>query len=259
VSDRPAEPPLWEQVAERNAALPRGERLQKVLAATGYGSRRVCEELISAGRVTVNGEVAVLGRRVDAANDRVEVDGAPIGVRPDLVYYLLNKPVGVVTTSRDTHGRPTVVDIVPREPRVFSVGRLDVDTEGLLLLTNDGDLKRRLELPSTGWMRKYRVRARGAPSDESLEPLRRGVTIDGERFQPMSLRIDRQQGGNVWLTVGIREGRNREVRRALESVGLVVNRLIRTSYGPFLLGDLAPGAVEEVRAKVLQDQLGLRR
>jgi len=132
VSDRVPEPPLWEQMAQRSAQLPQGERLQKVLAATGYGSRRICEDLIAAGRVTVNGEVAVLGRRVDAETDRVEVDGAPIGVRADLVYYLLNKPVGVVTTSRDTHGRPTVVELVPSEPRVFSVGRLDADTEGLL-------------------------------------------------------------------------------------------------------------------------------
>jgi len=157
-------------------------------------------------------------------------------------------------------GRDTVFDALPEDmPRVLSVGRLDLNSEGLLLLTNDGALKRRLELPSTGWLRKYRVRARGAPTDESLEPLRRGVTVDGERFQPMSVRIDRQQGSNVWLTVGLREGRNREVRRALESVGLDVNRLIRISYGPFLLGDLAPGAVEEVRAKILREQLGIRQ
>ena len=150
MSDRTPEPPLWEQMAQRSAALPQGERLQKVLAATGYGSRRICEELIVAGRVTVNGEVAILGRRVDAERDLVAVDGAPIGVRPDLVYYLLNKPVGVVTTARDTHRRPTVVELVPSEPRVFSVGRLDVDTEGLLLLTNDGDLANRIAHPSHG-------------------------------------------------------------------------------------------------------------
>ena len=139
---------------------------------------------------------------------------------------------------------------------MVSIGRLDLNSEGLLLLTNDGALKRRLELPSTGWLRKYRVRARGAPEDASLEPLRRGITVDGERFQPMRVDIDRQQGANVWLTVALREGRNREVRRALEAVGLAVNRLIRVSYGPFQLGELEPGEVEEVRPKVLREQLG---
>ncbi len=157
MNDRTPEPPLWEQWAQRNAELPQGERLQKVLAATGYGSRRVCEDLIAAGRITVNGEVAILGRRVDPDNDRIEVDGAPIGVRPDLVYYLLNKPVGVITTARDTHGRPTVLELVPTEPRVFSVGRLDVDTEGLLLLTNDGDLANRIAHPSHGIEKEYLV------------------------------------------------------------------------------------------------------
>src|SRR4051812_44240016 len=150
-----AEPPLWEQLAEKNAALPQGERLQKVLAVRGWGSRRVCEDLISAGRVTVNGETAVLGRRVDTDHDLVEVDGVPIGVKPGLVYYLLNKPAGVVTTSSDTHGRPTVVEIVPSEPRVFAVGRLDADTEGLLLLTNDGQLAQRLTHPSHGVDKEY--------------------------------------------------------------------------------------------------------
>ena len=148
MNDQPLEPPLWEQMAQRSAELPQGERLQKVLAATGYGSRRICEDLIAAGRVTVNDEVAILGRRVDAVNDLVAVDGAPIGVRPDFVYYLLNKPVGVVTTSRDTHQRPTVIELVPTTPRVFSVGRLDVDTEGLLLLTNDGNLANLIAHPS---------------------------------------------------------------------------------------------------------------
>ena len=242
------------------SADPPSERIAKRLARAGLASRRGAEAMIAEGRVAVNGKVIDSPALNVTAADRIVVDGRPLGAPEPLRLWRYHKPAGVVTSARDEKGRPTVFSQLPPDmPRVVSIGRLDLTSEGLLLLTNDGDLKRRLELPSTGWMRKYRVRARGAPSDESLEPLRRGVTIEGERFQPMSLRIDRQQGGNAWLTVGIREGRNREVRRALESVGLVVNRLIRTSYGPFLLGDLAPGAVEEVRAKVLQDQLGLRR
>ncbi|MCB1402814.1 MAG: rRNA pseudouridine synthase [Rhodobacteraceae bacterium] len=242
------------------SADPPSERIAKRLARAGLASRRGAEAMIAEGRVAVNGKVIDSPALNVTAADRIVVDGRPLGAPEPLRLWRYHKPAGVVTSARDEKGRPTVFSQLPPDmPRVVSIGRLDLTSEGLLLLTNDGDLKRRLELPSTGWMRKYRVRARGTPSDESLEPLRRGVTIEGERFQPMSLRIDRQQGGNAWLTVGIREGRNREVRRALESVGLVVNRLIRTSYGPFLLGDLAPGAVEEVRAKVLQDQLGLRR
>ena len=242
------------------SADPPSERIAKRLARAGLASRRGAEAMIAEGRVAVNGKVIDSPVLNVTAADRIVVDGRPLGAPEPLRLWRYHKPAGVVTSARDEKGRPTVfAQLPPDMPRVVSIGRLDLTSEGLLLLTNDGDLKRRLELPSTGWMRKYRVRARGTPSDESLEPLRRGVTIEGERFQPMSLRIDRQQGGNAWLTVGIREGRNREVRRALESVGLVVNRLIRTSYGPFLLGDLAPGAVEEVRAKVLQDQLGLRR
>ena len=238
----------------------KGERIAKVMARAGVASRRDAEKMIIAGRVAVNGAKVGSPALDVMPSDNVTLDGKPIDAPQPARLWLYYKPTGLVTSARDEKGRQTVFDTMPEDmPRVMSVGHLDLTSEGLLLLTNDGDLKRRLELPSTGWMRKYRVRARGTPSDESLEPLRRGVTIEGERFQPMSLRIDRQQGGNAWLTVGIREGRNREVRRALESVGLVVNRLIRTSYGPFLLGDLAPGAVEEVRAKVLQDQLGLRR
>ena len=165
-----------------------------------------------------------------------------------------------MTTARDEKGRATVFDRLPQGmPRVVSVGRLDLASEGLLLLTNDGALKRRLELPSTGWLRRYRVRVHGTPDEATLAPLTRGMMLDGERFQPMQVSLDRQQGANAWLTIGLREGRNREIRRALEAVGLPVSRLIRVSYGPFQLGDLAEGAVEEVRAKVLADQLGLDR
>ncbi|MEM6489570.1 MAG: pseudouridine synthase, partial [Pseudomonadota bacterium] len=169
-----------------------------------------------------------------------------------------HKPAGLVTSARDEQGRPTVFDrLPPNLPRVVSVGRLDLASEGLLLLTNDGGLKRRLELPSTGWLRRYRVRVRGTPRPDTLAPLERGIEVEGERFQPMQVALDRQQGANAWLTVGLREGRNREIRRAMEAVGLEVNRLIRVSYGPFQLGDLAAGAVDEVRPRVLRDQLGL--
>jgi 23S rRNA pseudouridine2605 synthase len=243
VSDRTPEPPLWEQWAERSAELPQGERLQKVLAAVGYGSRRVCEELIAAGRVTVNGEVAVLGRRVDADTDRIEVDGAPIGVRPGLVYYLLNKPVGVVTTSKDTHGRRTVIDLVPAEPRVFSVGRLDADTEGLLLLTNDGDLANRIAHPSHGVDKEYLVEVDGgrvAPGD--IRQLREGVELDDGPTAPA--KVSQPEPGLLRLT--IHEGRNRQVRRMCEAVGHPVRRLVRTRIGPISDRSLAPGAWREL-------------
>jgi 23S rRNA pseudouridine2605 synthase len=194
------------------------------------------------------------------AGDRVTVDGKPVAEAEAARLWRYYKPVGLVTSERDERGRDTVFQHLPEEmPRVVSVGRLDLNSEGLLLLTNDGALKRRLELPSTGWLRKYRVRARGVATDAALEPLRRGITVAGERFQAMQVTLDRQQGANIWLTVALREGKNREVRRALAAVGLTVNRLIRISYGPFLLGDLAPGAVEEVRPKVLREQLGSGR
>jgi 23S rRNA pseudouridine2605 synthase len=243
-SDVP-EPPLWQQLAERNAELPRGERLQKVLAATGWGSRRVCEELIAAGRVTVNGDVATLGRRVDVARDEVEVDGAPIGVRPDLVYYLLNKPVGVVSTSKDTHGRPTVVDLVPSDPRVFSVGRLDADTEGLLLLTNDGALANRVAHPSHGVDKEYLAEVGGgrvAPA--SLRALREGVELSDGRTAPA--RVSQPQPGVLRIT--IHEGRNRQVRRMCEAVGHPVQRLVRTRIGPLTDRTLGPGEWRELRA-----------
>jgi 23S rRNA pseudouridine2605 synthase len=233
------------------------ERIARRLARAGIASRRAAEILIAAGRVAVNGRV-VQGPALNVtADDVVTVDGKPVAAPEPPRLWRYHKPAGLVTTERDEKGRDTVFAHLPADlPRVVSIGRLDLSSEGLLLLTNDGALKRRLELPSTGWVRKYRVRARGAPDDAALEPLRRGITVGGERFRPMSVKIDRQQGANVWLTIGLREGRNREVRRALEAVGLAVNRLIRVSYGPFQLGDLKPGEVEEVRPKVLREQLG---
>lgn len=234
--------PLWEQIAERNAELPQGERLQKVLAAVGFGSRRTAEDLIAAGRVTVNGEVAVLGRRVDADNDVVEVDGAPIGVRPDLVYYMLNKPAGVVTTSSDTHGRPTVIELVPAEPRVFAVGRLDADTEGLLLVTNDGQLANRIAHPRHGVDKEYLAEVDGGPvSAGALRLLRDGVELDDGVTAPA--KVSQPEPGVLKLT--IHEGRNRQVRRMCEAVGHPVRRLVRTRIGPLSDRNLAPGAWRE--------------
>jgi 23S rRNA pseudouridine2605 synthase len=239
------EPPLWEQLAEQSAQLHQGVRLQKVLAATGWGSRRVCEELIAEGRVTVNGEVAVLGRRVDADHDRVEVDGAPIGVRPGLVYYLLNKPAGVVTTSKDTHGRPTVVELVPGEPRVFAVGRLDADTEGLLLLTNDGDLANRIAHPSHGVDKEYLAEVSGGPvSAGQLRQLREGIELEDGLTAPA--KVSQPEPGLLRLT--IHEGRNRQVRRMCDAVGHPVTRLIRTRIGPLMDRSLAPGEWRELTA-----------
>jgi 23S rRNA pseudouridine2605 synthase len=237
-----------------SAETDKGDRIAKVLARAGVASRRDAEVMITAGRVSVN------GKRIDSPalnvgpKDRITVDGKPLREAEPARVWLYHKPLGLVSTARDEHGRPTIFEALPEDmPRVMSVGRLDLNSEGLLLLTNDGGLKRKLELPSTGWVRKYRVRVNGEPSDTALAPLRAGVTVDGERFQPMNVQIDRQQGANAWLTIGIREGKNREIRRALAHVGLSVNRLIRVSYGPFQLGDLPRGAVEEIKARVLRE------
>jgi 23S rRNA pseudouridine2605 synthase len=239
------EPPLWEQLAEQSSKLHQGIRLQKVLASTGWGSRRVCEELIAEQRVTVNGEVAILGRRVDPDNDLVEVDGAPIGVRPGLVYYLLNKPAGVVTTSKDTHGRPTVIELVPDEPRVFAVGRLDAETEGLLLLTNDGELANRIAHPSHGVDKEYLAEVDGGTlTPGHLRQLRDGIELEDGITAPA--RVSQPEPGLLRLT--IHEGRNRQVRRMCEAVGHPVTRLVRTRVGPLMDRSLAPGAWRELSA-----------
>ena len=213
--------------------------------------------MIEAGRVTVNGKKIDRAALTVTDKDRIAVDGRDLRAPEPQRLWLYHKPTGLVTTNKDEQGRPTIFDELPEDlPRVMSVGRLDINSEGLLLLTNDGGLKRKLELPSTGWLRRYRVRVNGRPTDDTFAPLRQGLVIDGEKFQPMIVTLDRQQGANAWVTVGIREGRNREVRRAMEAVGLSVNRLIRVSYGPFQLGTLKPGAVEEIRPRILRDQLG---
>jgi 23S rRNA pseudouridine2605 synthase len=237
---------------------PEGDRIAKVLSRAGIASRREAERMIEAGRVTVNGKKIDSPALNVTPADKITVDGKEVGEPDRPRLWLYHKPQGLVTTTSDEKGRETVFDTLPEGmPRVMSVGRLDLNSEGLLLLTNDGGVKRKLELPSTGWLRKYRVRVKGTPKDEDLAPLRKGVTIEGERFQPMDVTLDRQQGANAWLTVGLREGKNREIRRAMGEVGLDVNRLIRVSYGPFRLNELKPGEVEEIKPKVLRDQLGI--
>lgn len=234
------------------------ERIAKVLARHGVASRRVAEGMITAGRVTVNGKGIESPALNVLPSDKITVDGKPLGDRDPPRIWLYNKPTGLVTTTSDEKGRKTVFDDLPDTlPRVMTIGRLDLNSEGLLLLTNDGEVKRKLELPSTGWLRKYRVRIHGTPEDNIFEPLRQGLTLDGEQFRPMTVTLDRHQGRNSWVTVALREGKNREIRRAMESLDLPVNRLIRVSYGPFQLGDLASGAVSEVKQKVVRDQLGL--
>ena len=221
-----------------------GERLQKVLSRHGFGSRRACEELIALGRVTVDGDVAVLGRRVDVACEDVAVDGVVVGVRPGLVHYLLNKPVGVITTADDPQARRTVIDLVPVEPRVFPVGRLDADTEGLLLLTNDGEMTHRLTHPSYGIEKEYLAQVQGNPSRLAIRRLREGVTLDDGPTAPA--RVNVVEANLVKIT--IHEGRNRQVRRMCEAVGYPVVRLVRTRIGPLVDRSLAPGEWRELSA-----------
>ncbi len=232
--DSPADP--------GTAPHPEGDRVQKVLARAGLGSRRVCDEMVEARRVRVNGVVAEPGTRVDAETDRVEVDGVAIGVRPGLVYYLLNKPRGVVSTSSDPQGRPTVVSLVPPEPRVFSVGRLDAETEGLLLLTNDGDLAQRVAHPSHGVDKEYLAEVKGSPSRGALRRLREGVELDDGPTAPAKVSLV----GDGALRLVIHEGRNRQVRRMCEAVGLPVQRLVRTRIGPLSDRKLTPGEWREL-------------
>jgi 23S rRNA pseudouridine2605 synthase len=219
-----------------------GERLQKVLARVGVASRRASEDLIDAGRVTVNGEAAVLGRRVDPAHDIVALDGTPIPIAPGLVHLLLNKPRGVVTTASDPQGRPTVVSLVPDEPRVFPVGRLDQDTEGLLILTNDGELTHRLTHPSFGVEKEYLAHVRGEPTRAAVRRLREGIDLEDGRTAPAGVG---QVAPNL-LRITIHEGRNRQVRRMCEAIGHPVERLVRTRIGPVTDRKLKPGAFREL-------------
>jgi 23S rRNA pseudouridine2605 synthase len=236
-----------------------GERIAKRLARAGLCSRREAEAWIRAGRVAVDGKVLDSPAVTVTSASTITVDGRPVPAAEPTRLWRYHKPAGLVTTNRDPQGRPTVFERLPKDlPRVVSVGRLDLGSEGLLLLTNDGELARRLELPATGWLRRYRVRVRGAVDTARLEALESGIEIDGMRYGPIRARLDRQLATNAWLTVALAEGRNREVRRVCEHLGWPVLRLIRISYGPFQLGQLKPGEVEEVRQRVLRDQLGAR-
>ena len=243
--------------AEELALVYDGERIAKMIARAGIASRRDVEAMIEAGRVELNGKPLVSPAINVTDADRITVDGEPLPARERTRLWILHKPRGVVTTARDPEGRQTVFDVLPEDlPRVVAIGRLDINTEGLLLLTNDGGLAKVVAHPETGWLRRYRVRAFGDIDQAALDRLRKGVTIDGMAYGPVEATLDRAQGDNVWITLGLREGKNREVKRILEHLGLSVNRLIRLSFGPFQLGDLDVGLVEEVRTKVLKEQLG---
>lgn len=248
---RPATAPLADEANDR------GERIAKVMARVGLCSRREAEVWIENGRVELNGKLLTTPAVTVTADDKVLVDGEPLPMRERTRLWLYHKPRGLVTTNKDPEGRPTVFQRLPDDlPRVLTVGRLDINTEGLLLLTNDGGLARVLELPATGWLRRYRVRAFGKVTQADLDTLKDGIAIDGALYGAIEATLDKEQGNNVWMTVGLREGKNREVKRVLEHLGLAVNRLIRLSYGPFQLMDLPEGDVREIRGRVLRDQLG---
>ncbi len=235
-------------------------RIAKAMARAGLCSRRDAERWIMEGRVSVNGTVLKSPALDISAKDEIKVDGQSLPSAEPVRLWRYYKPKGLVTTHRDPEGRPTVFDALPKTlPRVVSIGRLDFNSEGLLLLTNDGALARHLELPATGWLRRYRVRAHGRGLTQAdLDRLKDGIEVEGVRYGPIEATLDRPQGANVWLTIGLREGKNREVRKILGSLGLEVNRLIRVSFGPFQLVDLEPGGVEAVKARVLIDQLGAK-
>jgi 23S rRNA pseudouridine2605 synthase len=234
----------------------RGERIAKWLARAGVASRRDAEKMVAEGRVQLNNAPVTHPATFVSPDDIVVVDGAAVETPERTRLWRYHKPAGLMTTHRDPEGRPTVFDKLPQDmPRVVSVGRLDLASEGLLLLTNDGTLARRLELPATGWVRRYRVRVHGRPRDDALAGLKRGVTVEGVRYGPIEAGLDAVKGDNAWLTVSLREGRNREVRRVMAHLGLPVTRLIRVAYGPFQLGTLPRGGVDEVPPRVLRDQL----
>jgi 23S rRNA pseudouridine2605 synthase len=259
-SPRAATAPAQEhrdQNATPAAQSEEGERISKVVSRAGVASRRDVERMIGEGRIALNGETVTTPVMLVKPSDRILVDGVALSAKERTRLFLYHKPPGLVTTEKDPEGRETVFSALPRGlPRLVSVGRLDFNTEGLLLLTNDGGLARVLAHPTTGWLRRYRVRAFGEITQDQLDGLKHGIEIDGMHYGPLEAHVDREQGSNMWLTLGLREGKNREVKRILEHFGLKVNRLIRISFGPFQLGEIAQGSVEEVRTRILKDQLG---
>ena len=239
------------------AAPAKGERIAKRMAAAGLCSRRDAERWIAAGRVSLDGEVLTTAAVTVTAKSAILVDGAPLAAPGPARVWRYYKPLGLISTHKDPQGRPTVFDAMPGDmPRVVSVGRLDINSEGLLLLTTDGELARALEHPDKGWIRRYRVRIHGRPQADEFKKLERGVTIEGVRYGPIKVGIDRQQGANAWLTMSLSEGKNREIRRVLAHLGYEVSRLMRTAYGPFQLGSLKLGEVREIPGKTLREQLG---
>ena len=239
------------------ASPPKGDRIAKIMARAGLCSRREAERWIEAGRVSVAGKVLDSPAFNVADPATVLVDGKPLPAEASTRLWRYHKPPGVVTTERDPEGRPTVFDRLPSGlPRVMTIGRLDIASEGLLLLTNDGALKRHLELPATGWTRRYRVRVYGRVETEKLASLAGGITVDGMRYGAIQATLERQEGANAWIAIGLREGKNREIRKVMDHLGYSVNRLIRTAYGPFQLGGLRRNEVEESPGKVVRDQLG---
>src|SRR5271154_636799 len=255
----PEQSRMNDEIQAEGSQVRPGQRIAKVMARAGVCSRREAEAWIAEGRVSVNGEILQSPAFNVSETDNVRVDGKPLAAPERTRLFLFHKPRGLVTTARDPEGRQTVFAVLPPDlPRLVAIGRLDINTEGLLLLTNDGGLARVLELPSTGWLRRYRVRAHGTIEQAALDRLSEGVTIDGVDYLGAEAKLDREQGANAWLTLGLREGKNREIKKILEHLGLAGNRLIRVSFGPFELGDLPEGEVMEVRTRVLRDQLGVK-
>ena len=234
-----------------------GERIAKVIARAGICSRRDAERLIGEGRVKLNGAVLKTAATNVTAKDKILIDNQPLPQKEETRLWIYHKPAGLVVSNHDPEGRPTIFEKLREQlPRVVSIGRLDINTEGLLLLTNDGELARFLELPATGWIRRYRVRAYGRVNEDALKKIEKGVEIDGVKYGPIEAKLETAQGDNQWLTISIREGKNREVKRICEYLSLQVNRLIRVNFGPFVLGELARGGIEEVPARAMKSSVG---